>query len=157
MTTTGTLSELSPIQVKKAYRAALLAHHPDKQSGNNIGPNSAQEVFDIDLISKAYTTLSDPDLRSEYNKWLRKCGSVLGGSGTTGEIVDLDDLQMKETLVDGEETCEWFKSCRCGEEQGYKITEQNLIDNGNSTEIIVQCIGCSLWIKVVYESVEDGI
>ncbi|KAI7885218.1 DnaJ-domain-containing protein [Lichtheimia hyalospora FSU 10163] len=48
------------IQIKKAYRKLALQYHPDK----NKAPG-ADEAFK--LISKAFTVLSDPEQRANYN------------------------------------------------------------------------------------------
>lgn len=46
--------------IKKAYRALAMRHHPDR----NPGANSERR---FDAIKKAYELLSDPQKRAEYN------------------------------------------------------------------------------------------
>ena len=52
----------SQIDIKKAYRSLSLKLHPDKQGGN---------VDEFKKINEAYTILSDPDKRQEYDLSLR--------------------------------------------------------------------------------------
>lgn len=46
--------------IKKAYRALAMRHHPDRN------PNANAEVR-FNAIKKAYELLSDPQKRAEYN------------------------------------------------------------------------------------------
>ena len=48
-------------QIKQAYRALAMKYHPDKNQGNKI----AEEKFK--RISEAYSVLSDPQKRREYD------------------------------------------------------------------------------------------
>jgi len=52
----------SQIDIKKAYRSLSLKLHPDKQGGNED---------DFKKINEAYTVLSDPDKRRDYDFSLR--------------------------------------------------------------------------------------
>lgn len=51
-------------QIKKAYRELAKKWHPDVNQGNNV----AADMFK--LISEAYTVLSDPVTRAEYDQFL---------------------------------------------------------------------------------------
>lgn len=165
-------SRITPEQIKQGYHAALLANHPDKlnqsglsvevQSGNSK-QNSSEKVT-IPAIKTAYSILSNPERRKEYDQQLKLgVALVTGGSNkvipkSATEQIDLDDMESRvEMGADGvSEICVWTKSCRCGETEGYVLTEQDLIDNGlESKSIIVQCIGCSLWIDVLYDIAEQ--
>lgn len=55
---------VDPGAIKKAYRTAALAHHPDK----NIHDEGATARFQ--LISKAFEILSDPEKRKAYDNGL---------------------------------------------------------------------------------------
>lgn len=55
-------------QLKAAYRRQALKHHPDK----NPGSDEASDRFKA--CNDAYTLLSDPDKRPEYDKSLREPG-----------------------------------------------------------------------------------
>lgn len=47
-------------EIKKAYRALAMRHHPDRNPGEN-----AERRFHA--IKKAYELLSDPQKRADYN------------------------------------------------------------------------------------------
>lgn len=51
-------------EIKKAYRQASLKAHPDK--------GGSDELFQ--MVNEAYTILSDPTQRAEYDKDLKKYG-----------------------------------------------------------------------------------
>lgn len=143
-------------QIKKAYRKALLSHHPDKTSnaGVKLSSSTTGVTITVDQIALAYKTLSEPSLRAEYDRWL---ASNQPGDGSnakdsrihhTGlETVDLDDL-----AVDDKKQA-WTRSCRCGV-GGYVVTEEQLEKNIEDRELIVGCEGCSLWLRVLF-SVEE--
>jgi DnaJ-class molecular chaperone len=58
----GINESASQIDIKKAYRSLSLKLHPDKQGGN---------ADEFKKINEAYSILSDPDKRSEYDISLR--------------------------------------------------------------------------------------
>ncbi|KAF9169634.1 hypothetical protein BGX21_010173 [Mortierella sp. AD011] len=58
----GVPVDATPAQIKKNYRALALQNHPDK----NPDPESHAK---FQKISEAYQILSDPKLRSDYNKY----------------------------------------------------------------------------------------
>ncbi|KAL2271299.1 hypothetical protein VTJ83DRAFT_670 [Remersonia thermophila] len=165
--------------IKRAYRRALLSHHPDKQTP---GGASASASFTIDQISAAYATLSRPDLREAYDRalFLRQpqqqqqqqqqrlgpscCGACSCGhrgfSATdfqTGiEIVDLDDLECSTTTdANGEEETRWYRSCRCGNPRGYEFGEADLEEAADLGELMVGCADCSLWLRVQFAVIEE--
>lgn len=144
--------------VKKAYRRALLQHHPDKLDALNpprkthlhLSTSSSTE-YTIDDISLAYKTLSDPRARAEYDRELclrqqapRNQGA--DGNAQTGlETVDLDDLNYDE----GRNV--WYLGCRCGEDRGFMVTEEELDREKEHGEVVTGCRGCSLWRKVLFQ------
>ena len=70
-------------EIKKAYRKAALAHHPDR----NPGDHKAEEKFKE--ATEAYQILSDPQKRQIYNQYghdgLNSMGGMGGGfSGASG-------------------------------------------------------------------------
>lgn len=146
--------------VKKAYRKALLSHHPDKTSkaaaSDSVSPQT--QAVTVDEVALAYKTLSEPSLKAEYDRWLASNSASDGSSDAHGsnrihhtglETVDLDDLAFDE------ETQSWSRGCRCGVGGGYVVTEDELEKNLEERELIVGCKGCSLWLRVLF-SVEES-
>ncbi|ORY62331.1 uncharacterized protein BCR38DRAFT_347075 [Pseudomassariella vexata] len=157
--------------VKQAYRAALLKHHPDKnqqaksQSEGTANSKTATH-YTVDQITHAYTVLSDSKQRREYTRSLQTrtrttttSSSTRNGKTTTRtqchsfqtgvETVDLDDLSW-----DGKRGV-YYWSCRCGNPRGFCFREMDLDEVGEEGELMVECAGCSLWLKVLFEEVED--
>ncbi|KAI1612307.1 cytochrome c peroxidase [Exophiala viscosa] len=141
-------SRLTLDNIKAAYRRALLIHHPDKTI---ISSRPAQPTptctYSIDDIAVAYEVLSDPAKRRAYDATLdTPNGSVLTEkSAHIGvEAFDLEDLNYDET------ESIWSKSCRCGDEHGYILTESDLERESQHGEVYVGCRGCSLFIKVLF-------
>lgn len=141
---------LAPALLKKAYHRALLLHHPDKLKSQPSTSSSIKPQFTVDQITTAYTTLSTLELRQEYEKQLAVSNppNIDGvDEGKVLQTVDLDDFDYDE------ERKQWTKACRCGEEEGFVVTEGDLAVGDD----VVGCCGCSLWVKVGYEEVyEDG-
>lgn len=160
----GSKDNQIPTIVKQAYHRALLRHHPDKApqkptiSSTSSTPSSSPcATYTIDQITTAYTTLSRPSLRVEYNARLRTLPSTNPTSSTpsafqTGiETLDLDDLASEEVTC----TTTWFRPCRCGNERGFIFGEADLEEAGDLGELIVGCQGCSLWLRVCFAVVDD--
>ena len=127
--------------IKQAYRRALLQHHPDKIQ------DVAGAAQTIDAITLAYKTLSEPATKAEYDRELRlkqarKADDKIFHTGL--DIVDLDDLEYDE------DTGEWWRACRCGQERGFIVTEDELEKESRFGELITGCKGCSLWLKVLF-------
>jgi diphthamide biosynthesis protein 4 len=138
--------------VKRAYRLALLKHHPDKHTIQST--NGAASTPSVDAIKTAYAVLSDPTSRADYDRELllrRKPSGQDKAFHTGEEVVDLDDLAFDE------EEGIWYRGCRCGEDRGYVVTECQLEDEERKggREVMVGCRGCSLWIRVGF-GIVDG-
>jgi diphthamide biosynthesis protein 4 len=175
---------LSKKQIKYAYHKALLKHHPDKATNipfakpKGTGSSSVAAgdgTYTIDEITNAYKILADPELRAEYDRALRlqrKNQAAAGNDGLdvfhTGlEVVDLEDLDCSDSLSesingpttknleDNEDMLYWFRGCRCGDQKGFIVTEDELEAEAQHGEIVVGCRGCSLWIKVLFAVAEE--
>ncbi|EFY92779.1 Diphthamide biosynthesis protein 4 [Metarhizium acridum CQMa 102] len=91
--------------IKKAYHRALLRNHPDKATTHAKTPPGA--LYSIDQITTAFTVLSAPRQRTEYDAKLRQAQTFSGSAGpdsgqrfqTGVENVDLDDLPSKFPVV----------------------------------------------------------
>ncbi|KAJ5923581.1 CSL zinc finger-domain-containing protein [Penicillium verhagenii] len=155
---------LSNLQIKLAYHKALLKHHPDKASTvadptfvpskPSSGTNNDKRSYTIDEITTAYKTLSDPVLRAEYDRSLRlnraKFAEDTSEVFHTGlETVDLDDMDYDE------EDGTWYRGCRCGDERGFSVTENHLESGMDHGEVVIGCVGCSLYLKILFAA-DDG-
>ncbi|KAJ5721336.1 uncharacterized protein N7483_009270 [Penicillium malachiteum] len=173
---TSSSAALSKQQIKLAYHKALLKHHPDKASAvtsdssiqgstyassTSTQSRNGTETYSIDEITTAYKTLSDPGQRAEYDRTLRLDRLKVAEREKTGdvfhtglEIVDLEDLACDEGDGTTDVVC-WYRGCRCGDERGFLVTEDDLEREAEHGEIVIGCRGCSLWLKILF-AVEDG-
>jgi molecular chaperone DnaJ len=82
----GVSKSVSDSELKKAYRKLARQHHPDSNSGDAKAEARFKE------ISEAYSVLSDPEQRTEYDQ-LRAMGSgarfTSGGGGQQGGFDDV--------------------------------------------------------------------
>ena len=148
---------LTPQLVKAAYRRALLQHHPDKSTP----VPKLTSTYTIDQITTAYSVLLSPKQKADYDRELALSASSRQAAGdkdgeifrTGVEVVDLDDLEYEEDAKTGEMT--WFRGCRCGDDRGYIIKEEDLEDASSEGELYAGCLGCSLWLKVLFGVVEE--
>ena len=122
----------SMAQIKSAYHRTLLQSHPDKIK-------SSSESIDIALIKEAYSTLSNPQLRAEYDAQR----SYSATPSRPAQVVSLEDFEE----VEEEES--WRYACRCG---GSYLITSTLMDEG---EHLVACNSCSEVVWVGYELVES--
>lgn len=150
---------LTSDDIRRAYRHALLQHHPDKTSevpGQlNRGVQTATSTptgLTVDAITVAYKTLSEPTLKAEYDRALRlsQARDLPGEQDNDKvyysglDIVDLDDLGYDDR------TSSWWKACRCGQDRGFVILEDDLERVAQHGELFTGCRGCSLWLKVLF-------
>ncbi|KAK3953204.1 hypothetical protein QBC32DRAFT_122813 [Pseudoneurospora amorphoporcata] len=177
---------LTPALIKQAYRRALLTHHPDKSTQHHHQHSQQKQskntqskpLYTIDQISLAYTTLSSPSLRTQYDTSLRTqrssnlttSRSHTGHSGAAAAVeqdfqtgidtIDLDDMVFVESSPEQGKNGEnrkdtWYCSCRCGNERGFALTEEDLEENADLGEVLVQCADCTIWLRVCYVVAED--
>jgi curved DNA-binding protein CbpA len=157
---------LTPAEVKAAYKRALLQHHPDKKaSSSSTPPSQSKNNITVDAIALAYKILSSPALKAEYDLHLQQTSRSRNNNNTSNpdseddeeadeifrtglETVDLDDLEFVEDSKADWET--WTRSCRCGDDGGFVVTERELEANAEDGEVIVGCRGCSLWLRVLF-------
>ena len=67
------------------------------------------------------------------------------------ETVDLDDLDYDE-----EGGGAWYRGCRCGSVRGFRVTEEDLEKEVENGDVVVGCVGCSLWLRVTFQAATDG-
>ena len=157
-------SHPNPKELKSAYHQALLRHHPDKAPQQNGHGSSSRSLnngsggmrISIDRLSAAYQTLSDPKLKAEYDRLLAtqrysdSNGALVEKAHHVGvDVVDLEDMEFDE----GRNV--WRRDCRCGDKRAYEVREAELEREQSHGELYVGCPGCSLFIKVVFQAVEE--
>ena len=69
----GVSKDASASEIKKAYRKLARDNHPDSHPGDE----AAEERFKA--VSEAYSVLSDPERRKEYDEQRTLFGSGFGG------------------------------------------------------------------------------
>jgi len=151
--------------IKQAYRLALLSYHPDKTKSPSNPPEDPLALQNdypkpsIDAIKRAYEILSSPRTRQTYDRTLLLQTSRLTSPSQQqrsfhpgSEILDLDDLTFDE------QSRVWYLACRCGENKGFIVREDDLEreEQKGGREVVVGCVGCSLWIRVGFGVVDDG-
>jgi diphthamide biosynthesis protein 4 len=158
----------TPAELRRAYKLALLGAHPDKASSTQQGAHT------VDDVKEAYAVLSDAKTAASYHEWMVRNPGALedstaqregGGDGVSSdfvlglELLDLSDFDVLDPgwefdgeEVGGEKQMEWTRACRCGDEKGFRILEEELVEvqeeGGNGGEVLVGCGGCSLWVRV---------
>ncbi|KAI0789404.1 hypothetical protein C8Q75DRAFT_793300 [Abortiporus biennis] len=135
-------------EVKLAYHRTLLIYHPDKRSISNSSvvdsENSSEDGIDVDLIKRAYLTLSSPGLRREYDK-----ARVSNPTGPRpAQVLSLDDFDEIDDIQYGH--TKWIYGCRCGGQ--YVATESDL----ESGQHLFGCSSCSEVVWVGYEMIEEA-
>ncbi|KAL1894429.1 Diphthamide biosynthesis protein 4 [Sporothrix stenoceras] len=161
--------------VRRAYRRALLQHHPDKQMRAGSGASSAASNFTVDDIKAAYIALGGDSASGNTAPTagtLESASAALEPTATGLEIVDLDELPYDEAMQT------WYRTCRCGNPRGYTFGERDLEEEldaeameellvGNqgtkaatttipAGELLVGCQDCSLWLCVHFAVAPDG-
>jgi DnaJ-class molecular chaperone len=110
----------SETEIKKAYRKLSLKHHPDKSSE----PGSEERFKEI---CKAYSTLSDPDKRRDYD-----LGKEENDEARFGH---LSAREFKEALIN--DVKEFFQENKISEKTLKKLEEL-----GNSFKIYEPYSNC---------------
>ncbi len=155
--------------VRRAYRRALLQHHPDKGGSGSI--------FTVDDIKAAYALLTAPSSAVGA----MSDAALADATAATGlEVVDLDELAYDAAAQT------WYRACRCGNAHGFVFSEADLeaeldaeavatlaIEKDNDDdddddddekeenetiagELLVGCQDCSLWLCVHFAVAPGG-
>jgi len=129
---------------------------------DKISSSVGSKYYTVDQIALAFNTLNNAKSRAKYDAELKLQSRSINGdtnveSGfrTGVEVVDLDDLVYQEEEVNGGGM--WYRSCRCGQERGFEVREEDLEEasRGGEGEVSVGCKGCSLWLRVLFGVLEE--
>lgn len=82
----GLTNNATDEEIKKAYRKLAMKHHPDR----NAGKKSSEEEFK--KINEAYSILSDPYKRSEYDYTLKGRPTFNQSHSSSHNNADFDDM-----------------------------------------------------------------
>lgn len=126
--TLGCSKESTYEEIKRAYHALILKHHPDK---NQSKPDDAFEK-----ISKAWQILSEPNSRAEYDAVHEQreleSNFLIYETITPNDLIKTDDA--------------WKYLCKCGSH--YHVSQDNL--SRNETIIYIPCESCSFVIAITF-------
>ena len=70
------------VEIKKAYRKLALQYHPDKNPDDKEAAEKFREA------AEAYSVLSDPDKKNQYDTYGRVMDDSMGGFSSTGSVFD---------------------------------------------------------------------
>ena len=123
-------------EVRRAYRAAALRTHPDKDVGG--GAASGAEYL---RVQAAWEALGDPARRAAYDRQLAL--EAARQEVAVSETVAL--AEMGVASVEGQACRSW--PCRCG--GAYYLPEEEVAAaaEGGAQELLVPCSTCSLYIR----------
>ncbi|KAI0176378.1 hypothetical protein GGR52DRAFT_540713 [Hypoxylon sp. FL1284] len=135
------------------------APKPKKPQRQQKQKKQPRILYTVDQIQHAYGVLSDRKQRAEYDRSLRAASSSSGHLATSSsssaffhtgvETVDLDDVAFDERKG------VYHRPCRCGNARGYAFTEDNLDEFEDDGVLMVECLDCSLWIRVLFAAAEE--
>ncbi|KAF5382745.1 hypothetical protein D9615_002900 [Tricholomella constricta] len=137
--------DASAAEIKIAYHRALLRFHPDKN--NHLNTPSKPESISISLIKDAYSILSEPSRRKQYDSSTRQRIAAVGPR--PAQVVSLEEFEEVTHGSDPEEISTWQYECRCG--GNYRI-ESSDMEKGHH---LVGCSSCSEVVWVGYELQSD--
>ncbi|KAK3233467.1 hypothetical protein CYMTET_56239 [Cymbomonas tetramitiformis] len=135
----GVKSNATFEEIKRAYHAAALAHHPDKNASLSEADAMSPDIFQ--QVQKAWGVLKNSDTRSTYDRHL--AGQRMVDQVVVSEEIALDEMACQEL----EGVCEYSYPCRCGDY--YQILSEDLEEDFRS--MIVACSSCSLNIRVDWD------
>ena len=86
----GVSKNVTPEELKKAYRKKAIEYHPDRQQGKSEAEKKeAEEKFKE--AAEAYDVLSNPEKRARYDQFGHNMGNM-GGGGFSGGGMSMEDI-----------------------------------------------------------------
>lgn len=141
-------------EIKEAYRRALLTNHPDKTRDADI-LQTKKTRYTIDEITFACKTLIVPIHRREHDKKLKLQSPEIGAPNDGDRHSGIDTLDLDELHYDRDKS-EWHRDCRCGDTMGFTVNEDDLLQGSDHGELVTECLGCSLRLRVTFAVTHDG-
>ena len=108
----GVPKNASNKDIKKAYRKLALKYHPDRAKDSGMNPEVAEEKFKE--IGEAYSVLSDPEKRQQYDQFGPERFSQFARGGTGGFRMDIDPFEIFSQFFGGRGPNDFFSSFRTG-------------------------------------------
>jgi diphthamide biosynthesis protein 4 len=151
---------IDSVKLKAAYRRALLLHHPDKKYPSfpitsNPVEQTSNQAHSVDQITEAYKTLSSAISKGDYDKLLEETTKPLRTGLKENHHAGVETFDLEE-LSYNDKSDTWFRQCRCGDERAYTLTSSDLENESEHGEIYAGCKGCSLFIRVLFDSASTG-
>ena len=153
----GSTKAQSTADLRRGYKIALLAAHPDKQTsattdaekkktttgekGGRGGGGGGGGGYTVDDVKEAYTILTDPKSRADYDNWLLHNRDRLGSNRLSHtaslpssdfilglELVDLSDFDVVDSKSDARtDVVDSVKGSNIGGSGGGEGTEEEQI------------------------------
>ena len=82
----GVSKDSSQSDIKRAYRKIAMKYHPDKNPDNKEAESKFKEA------AQAYSVLSDETKKAQYDRFGHNQFQNMGGGGTGGFNMDMDDI-----------------------------------------------------------------
>lgn len=136
---------------RKAEYDGYLRLHPEL-IGQSSGLAGRNEISNDFILGLEVLDLSDFDVLDPGFTFSNP--TSIGGSGSNNE----EEMEV-EVEIERNGQMEWTRACRCGDEKGYVILEEELEDaeSRGEGEVLVGCGGCSLWVRVGFGVEEEGM
>ncbi|GLI58820.1 hypothetical protein VaNZ11_000583 [Volvox africanus] len=141
----GVNQAATPEQIKQAYHAAVLKHHPDKAACSMLtptcGPHDQSTCDNADvfpLVQRAWEVLRDASQRAAYD-------SLLSLKEMQTPLAYQDELDLEELDLEDHEAVGRVLTypCRCGDK--YALHE---VDIAGRNSVVVPCRTCSNHVLV---------
>ncbi|KAF2710403.1 hypothetical protein K504DRAFT_466810 [Pleomassaria siparia CBS 279.74] len=125
------------------YDAWLLAQYNEGLLKYGAGAGAEKRAFQ-DAFARGVLPRSFANMDANHTTYTEE---YLAGL----ELLDLSDFDEVQSHEGG-----WKRDCRCGSDVGFKISESELEDaeRKGGKEVVVECWGCSLCVRVGFESEE---
>ncbi|KAH6814859.1 hypothetical protein C2S51_023877 [Perilla frutescens var. frutescens] len=156
----GIKEDASHDEIRKAYRSAILNHHPDKHQTTSESSKPEAEFGSRFLeVRRAWEILADPRSRVLYDNELRTSRQ----DAVTAEDVSLQDFAIE----DADDCLELSYACRCGDyfsvecselaELGWLLTRNggtiSVQTQGSlAASVILPCSSCSLKVRLLLDA-----